>query len=117
MIPGLCSALYRGSSGTSGGMTVIASPDAVYGADGQTTVGPAAVSVLGGTPPYTYAWQYLTGDPSVTLTHPTLASTSFSYSGLSPGDSVYAQFFCLVTDSAARSATTNIVQANFSEST
>lgn len=115
MIPGLCSLFYRG--GTSGGLSVVASPANLGGSSGQTTVGPSVAMPIGGTAPYTYAWTYYTGDLSVTAGSPTAASTNFSIPSLLPGDSTSAIFYCTVTDSGANVAQSNQVFMTFYQST
>jgi len=111
MIPGLCSLVYRG--GTSGGMSAVASPPSLTGGNGQTVVGNATAMAIGGTAPFTYAWNYSYGDPGCTATAPTMATTAFDCGSLLPGASTYVVFTCTITDNIGRIAVTNEVNTNF----
>jgi hypothetical protein len=118
MIPGgLCSLFYRGSISTTGGLTVVASPAALYGSPGQTIIGPAIAIAIGGTGPYSYLWAQINGDQTIIPATPALASTNFSCGTLNPGDSKTALFTCTITDSASNVAVTNQIITNFTQST
>lgn len=70
---------------------------------GNVTTNAATVSVLTGTPAYTYAWAKLSGN-TFTIDSPTAASTTFS-STLTTAPSSYSGVYrCTVTDSAANSS-------------
>ncbi len=65
------------------------------------------VTVLGGTPPFTYQWQRLSGDGAITAVDPTDFVTAFT--ATIPVSSVQASFFCEVTDATTRTARTGTV--------
>jgi hypothetical protein len=94
---------------TRASMTASASPTSLYqsttfasGTTSSTTVTPS-----GGTAPYTYAWALLTGD-TLTVNSPTAATTTFTATGLTSGQSKSATYRCTVTDSAALTATVDV---------
>jgi len=65
------------------------------------TTNTVTANVVGGTPPYTYAWSvsdYTSAKPP-SIGSSTNQTTSFSLSGLISGDSESATVYCLVTDS------------------
>lgn len=65
------------------------------------------VAATGGTPGYTYAWTKLSGG-TISITSSSSASTTFSATGLTSGESRTAIFRCTVTDSVAGTATCDV---------
>lgn len=108
MIPGLASLFYR--RGTVGSFSAIASPTAVTGVDsaGTVTSNACTASPLGGTAPYTYLWQYISGSTAISSDSGTSATTTFSAT-LSARDSTTGSKRCRITDSTGAIAYTNIV--------
>lgn len=111
MIPGLCSLLHV-VAGSRDGLSAIANPTFLQGANGVTTVGTATATPLDGTGPYTYLWTQTSGATTSILT-PNAASTDFDCISLTPGDNLVCTYSCLVTDSAALTGYTNQVSVNF----
>lgn len=64
---------------------------------------PIVVTVTGGTPPYSYAWQWNDGYSAVTATNPNSNTTVFHLgpNGYPQGFLAYASFSCFVTDAAS----------------
>lgn len=92
-------------------MSVVAAPSFVEAlGSGSISTNSTTATVTGGTPPYTYAWSYNGGDPTVTIDSPALATTSFSGSVIG-GDLLISYFVCDVTDSGALGARSNQVVA------
>lgn len=68
---------------------------------------PVVVTASGGTPPYTYAWQRLSGDPSAYAVYPNSNSTTFNNYIPECDQSTYTSVWrCLVTDSTGAQAVT-----------
>jgi hypothetical protein len=65
------------------------------------TVGPAIVSVLGGTGIYTYAWTWQSGGTGITIDAPTSSSTTFTGAGMSWGQALSGIARCTVTDTVS----------------
>lgn len=65
----------------------------------------------GGVPPYTYAWEYVSGLTTVYATSPTAYATTF-YSYMPLGSTHGANYRCTVTDAAAQVVHTNEVTIN-----
>lgn len=71
------------------------------GAGLAVTSGSVTCTASGGTPGYTYAWEWVSGDGLMTINSPTGATTSFQRT-MANGESAAAYYRCKVTDSAAR---------------
>lgn len=69
----------------------------------------AVVTVIGGTPPYTYLWTRVSGDTQVGPLNGTSSSTKFSAYIGTAGISYSAVYKCVVTDSAAVSVDSNTI--------
>ncbi|MET0401608.1 MAG: hypothetical protein ABW123_04355 [Cystobacter sp.] len=68
---------------------------------------PVGVSVSGGTAPYSYSWQRLSGDPSAYAISPNSASTQFNnYIPVGDQNPYTSIWRCVVTDSAGAVTTT-----------
>jgi hypothetical protein len=86
-------------------MTVTVNPADVAGTEGTTgssdlVISQAcAVTVVGGLPPYTYAWARVVGAAAITAQFPTSFSTNFTAT-VDAGDTISAVFECLVTDAS-----------------
>jgi hypothetical protein len=65
------------------------------------TTGVATALVTGGTSFYTYAWVWASGGAGITINSPSAASTSFSASGLTWGQTVSGLAQCTVTDTVS----------------
>lgn len=77
------------------------------GAASQTT-NSVTVTPSGGTSPYTYAWTWASGGASITTTSPTAATTTFSATGLTSGETRSGQARCTVTDNVSATATIDV---------
>jgi hypothetical protein len=99
--------------GATGGMSVVVTPS-YYNVTGSgvTTTASFTAHPTGGTPAYTYAWSQVSGDSSIVINTPAVASTSFSYT-LVAADYVVGTFACKVTDSHSLMATSNTVTVTF----
>lgn len=92
--------------------SVTASPSSVSGEratvgnafSGNTTATPA-----GGTPAYTYDWEYVSGDVAITTTADTSATTAFTALVGPSNPSRFATWRCKVTDSTSAVAYSNEV--------
>jgi hypothetical protein len=79
-----------------------------FGVGTAVTLSPAIVTVIGGAPPYTYAWTYVSGSIEIDPLNINSSSTKFAAYFNSAGtyDSVYK---CVVTDSLSVSVNSNNV--------
>ncbi len=75
---------------------------------GPFTTGAITATVGGGVAPYTYAWEPVGGDSSITISNAVVAGPTWSASGSAPS-SKSATWRCLVTDAAGVSAYTGNV--------
>lgn len=93
-------------------MSASANNPEVYATGTQTSLTTNSVTITpsGGQAPYTYAWSLYGGD-TANITSPTFATTTFSQN-VGPGESLIAQFQCVVTDSLGSTASV-IVTAYF----
>ena len=88
-------------------------PATLYGSgsgatsSGSVTTGSASVTVSGGIAPYTYAWSYISGNSSITITTPTGSSTTFS--ATVAGIPKQANYQCTVTDSLGHTAVSGTI--------
>ena len=100
MIPGI--SLLIGRAGSVGGFYAIASPAAVSGGGtaGPITSGSSSISITGGTAPFTYLWQRVSGDPSISADTGTASSSTFT-ANLFGGDFSSGTWRCKVTDAGA----------------
>lgn len=95
---------------TSSPMTASASPETVSGissGSGTITTNATTVTPTGGTPPYTYAWSLESHDGvggTPAADSPTSATTTFTQTGIPPGESTSASWTCTVTDSLSNTA-------------
>ena len=62
--------------------------------------GPAVATATGGIPPYSYLWQYVSGDAGMPATSPTSSSTSWWSSGPAGGPGKISYWRCRVSDAA-----------------
>ncbi|MDF5753066.1 hypothetical protein [Spongiactinospora sp. TRM90649] len=76
---------------------------------------PVAVSVTGGVPPYSYAWQKISGDYITSAANPTGSSTGWSrpIPPRSRSGEWSSEWRCLVTDSRGIMAYTPTVHVSF----
>lgn len=89
---GLRATISPGSLGKTGTTASLTTP--------STTVTPA-----GGTPGYTYAWAYLSGDASITISSSTSATPTFTRAGMAFDDAFSGTWRCTVTDAASGTTT------------
>ena len=75
------------------------------GASATESTGVCTVSVTGGVMPYTYAWTWQSGGSGITIGSPSAASTVFSASSLSPGNTDTGTALCTVTDALGQTST------------
>lgn len=76
-----------------------------------TTATSITVTVSGGTAPFTYAWQFVSGDLAVVANTPAAATTSFGAALVPSGGSKEAVYQCKVTDTNGATITTDTVTA------
>lgn len=69
------------------------------------TTDPTTVMVLGGSTSYTYAWTWLSGGSGISIDTPSSATTTFTASGLSWGQTVSGVAKCTVTDTVSAATT------------
>lgn len=99
-----------------GGVAATAAPTALVGTGhGLVTTALCTVTAIGGTPPYTYNWIRVGGDPSVFPNTPFASTTTFSAT-LGPTDFLLSFWHCFVVDATLHGAyTSNIsVTMNYS---
>lgn len=100
-----------------GGAFDVEVPSDVYGAGARNsaiavTTEQAAVTVTGGTAPYTYQWQRSDAPLGVwTIVAPIAQATGFRCAGVGPGESESAQFTVKVTDANGASVTSTAILA------
>ena len=105
--------LFDSAGGGGGGVSVsLGAFDALgsvmNGATTTVTTNEITASVLGGTPPYTFAWAKLAGGAGWLITAETSSATRFQYSTVDPYDEQSGEFQVTVTDARARTATATI---------
>lgn len=94
-------------------LTLICAPDNVIGGtfgSGTATTDESVATPTGGTAPYTYAWtliSYTAGVPP-TIDSPSADTTTFTQTGIGPGDGFFAVFRCTVTDDDSNTATADV---------
>lgn len=110
--------IQSGSSSGGGTLTATISPTSLSGtASGHMspTAGPVTVIASGGTPPYTYAWNLVSGSSNIVPTDSASATPSFkdpTLTSIGIANSVYA---CTITDSASGTFTTPNVSIHFEQ--
>lgn len=77
------------------------------GAASQTT-NSVTVTAFGGTAPYTYAWTFASGGTGITRDSPTAATTTFSATSLTGGETRTGQARCTVTDNVGATFTIDV---------
>lgn len=98
-------------SGSGGALAVSVAPASrsKTGPDAALTTGSVTAAPTGGTSPYTYAWQKLSG-AAISIDSPNSATTAFSASGLTISEGTRTAYFnCVVTDDVAATTTTATV--------
>ena len=97
-----------GGGGGGGGtpMSLDTSPETQFKSGSGSSLVSAAVTATpsGGVAPYTYAWTIQSSDGSSTINSPTLATTTFTNTGLVVEEPVTPVFLCTATDSLGASA-------------
>lgn len=98
-----------GGGGGGSGLVVSATPETLskFGTTSSLTTSNATATASGGTGPYTYAWTLPSG-LGVVANSPSSATTSFTASGLSPGNLVSATATVTATDSLSATATDTV---------
>jgi hypothetical protein len=76
---------------------------------GTVTSSSVTGTPTGGTAPYTYAWQYVSGDATVTPTSPTAATTTFSSTTVTELGKI-AFFQLQVTDNVGNVVTSSVLE-------
>lgn len=86
-------------------LSAFASPTSVSASDddqnGSATTNSTTVTPSGGTGGYTYAWTFASGGSGISITSSTSASTTFSATSLTTGETRTGLARCTVTDGAA----------------
>ena len=82
---------------------------------GIITIAPTNVTAsgIGGSGPYIYQWQYVSGDTNIVASTPNAATTTWTDPALLPGDVATATYRCKVTDSLGTVVFTQNVTVNF----
>ncbi len=75
---------------------------------------PTSVFVVGGTPPYTYDWNFVSGSAEIYAETPVDNSTYFSAYLVDFPQTETAIWSCTVTDALSNTATTNSVSVSLS---
>lgn len=78
--------------------SITPNPTLATGSVAALTTPAATVGLIGGSGNYTFAWSFLSGGSGITITSSTAQSTTFSASGLTPGQIDTGTIQCLVTD-------------------
>lgn len=98
--------------------TASAAPSSVAGStvtSGATATSNAATATpSGGTAPYDYAWEFVSGDATIVANTPLVASTTFRATVGSANPDRVAAWRCKVTDALGRIAYTNTVAIDLS---
>lgn len=89
--------------------TVLIGVDSGASVSGDVTSGSVTCNVTGGTSPFTYNWELVSGTALVTIDSPTSASTTFTVTGAFDGVDYNATFKCTVTDDNGIVAESNTV--------
>ena len=84
------------------------------GANGLLTTGACVCTPAGGSAPYAFLWQHVSGEVLV-VNSPTSASTTFSHTGTN--EAVSGRYRCRVTDNNTDIAFTSTVRVNFQHGT
>ena len=84
------------------------------GPNGSLTSGACICTPSGGSAPYSYLWQYVSGE-TLTVNSPTSASTTFSHTGTN--EFVEGRYRCRVTDNNSDEAFTPFVRVRFTHGT
>ena len=74
----------------------------------EATTGAAVVTAYNGTPTYAYSWVRTAGDSTITANSSGAATTTFTCTGLTSGETNSATFRCTVTDSASPQAVSTV---------
>lgn len=82
-----------------------------FGPGTAVTLQTAIATVVGGVPPYTYAWTLVSGDTEIGPISGTASATKFSAYFASVG-SYAAVYKCVVTDAAANSVDSNNINVD-----
>ena len=80
----------------------------VTGASASETTPTTTATVSGGLGPYTYGWTWQSGGTGITIDSPSAASTNFSASGLTSGETLTGTALVTVTDSYGQTATNTV---------
>lgn len=106
----------------SASLSVVAAPGSLsgfsFGTGTATTDLPCVATASNGTPPYTYAWNlvsYTLVDTPPDANSPTAASSTFTQTGISPGNTESAEWTCTVTDDDGNTAVSNQITTYFSD--
>lgn len=89
-----------------------------FGTGTATTDLTADATATSGVPPYTYLWTLVSWtlvDTPPTANSPTGTSSTFTQTGISPGNTESAEWTCVVTDDDGNTATSNQITTYFSD--
>jgi hypothetical protein len=98
------------ASSVSAALSATVAPGSASSSGGATsqTTNTVTVTPAGGTSPYTYAWTWASGGASITTDSSTAATTSFSATGLTSGETRSGQARCTVTDNVSATYTIDV---------
>ncbi len=92
-------------------VTVSPASLSVSGSSSTGTTGSTTATASGGVAPYSYAWAWQTGGTGIAINDPSAATTSFTASGLTPGQEDSGTAELTVTDSLGQTATATVTVA------
>lgn len=99
--PGATTGLGAKALSITGGFRVTCNSPTFAGAGASGATPSANTATTNGTPAFTYAWTYVSGDTSITCTFPTTSGTTFGRTGMVNLNTYSAVWRCTVTDSTA----------------
>ena len=108
----LTTAVYAGQRSV-GGLEGLGTPAGVFSTGmGSVTSAAFTATPLGGTAPYTYAWNYVAGPVGISIDSPATA-TSTATAILSIGDLIRGFVACTITDNVGTIVETNQITLQF----
>jgi hypothetical protein len=90
--------------------TVVTGSNSGAASSGSVTSSTVTGTVSGGVAPYTYAWQYVSGDATVAANTPTAANTSFTNASVPDALPKIAEYQLQVTDNNGAVVVSELVE-------